>query len=74
MSELKSCAQFCQLILSQVKAPEPVHGRLSELRHSGHALLQNIPSGPSQGFDTVRCVAVSAWFVQPVPSLRKNVF
>ncbi|KAF5835099.1 class I glutamine amidotransferase-like protein [Dunaliella salina] len=37
-----------------IKAPEPVHGRLSELQHSGHPLLHHIPSGPRQGFDTVR--------------------
>ncbi len=35
-----------------VKAPEPVHGRLSTLRHSGHPLFKGIPSGP--GFDVVR--------------------
>eukprot|EP00967_Tisochrysis_lutea_P023589 scaffold27092_cov19-Tisochrysis_lutea.AAC.1 len=38
---------------SQIKAPEPVHGRLSELQHSGHPLMHHIPSGPQQGFDTV---------------------
>jgi anthranilate/para-aminobenzoate synthase component II len=37
-----------------VKAPEPVHGRLSELQHTGHPLLQGIPSGPGQGFEVVR--------------------
>ncbi|KXZ56786.1 hypothetical protein GPECTOR_1g708 [Gonium pectorale] len=35
-----------------VRAPEPVHGRLSRLRHSGHALFREVPSGP--GFDVVR--------------------
>ncbi|KAG1659328.1 hypothetical protein FOA52_010376 [Chlamydomonas sp. UWO 241] len=37
-----------------VKAPEPVHGRVSTLQHSGHLLLAGIPSGPGQGFEVVR--------------------
>jgi para-aminobenzoate synthetase len=35
-------------------APEPVHGRLSELRHDGHPMFDGIPSGPGQSFDVVR--------------------
>ena len=38
-----------------VKAPEPVHGRLSELQHCGrHGLFTGIPSGPGGGFEVVR--------------------
>ncbi|KAI8473833.1 MAG: aminodeoxychorismate synthase, partial [Monoraphidium minutum] len=36
------------------RAPEPVHGRLSALRHGGHALFAGCPSGPGAGFDVVR--------------------
>lgn len=39
-----------------VKAPEPVHGRISSLQHTGHALMADIPSGEEQGFDVVRWV------------------
>ena len=38
-----------------VKAPEPVHGRLSTLDHSGHPLFDGVPSGEHAGFDVVRC-------------------
>jgi para-aminobenzoate synthetase len=39
-----------------VRAPEPVHGRLSTLLHNGHELFAGCPSGPGSGFDVVRCV------------------
>jgi len=35
-----------------VKASEPIHGRLSKVVHSGHALFEGIPSGFD--FDVVR--------------------
>ena len=37
-----------------IKAPEPVHGRISELEHNGHAMFAGIPSGSEGGFDVVR--------------------
>lgn len=46
---------------SVVRAPEPVHGRLSELRHTGdHPLMAGIPSGPGEGYEVVRC-AMEGW-------------
>jgi anthranilate/para-aminobenzoate synthase component II len=41
-----------------VRAPEPVHGRLSALRHGGHPLFAGCPSGPGAGFDVVRWAAL----------------
>lgn len=35
-------------------APEPVHGRLSELQHSGHTLFAGMPSGVNEGLEVVR--------------------
>ncbi len=39
-----------------VQAAEPVHGRLSEVQHTRHPLLEGIPSGVGQGFEVVRWV------------------
>jgi hypothetical protein len=39
-----------------VRAPEPVHGRLSTVMHNGHELFAGCPSGPGSGFDVVRWV------------------
>ncbi|CAM6088567.1 unnamed protein product [Calypogeia fissa] len=57
-------------------APEPVHGRLSEIEHRGHPLFANIPSGVNSGFKVVRyhsliidattlpeCLVPTAWTV-----------
>nr|GMC72957.1 Aminodeoxychorismate synthase, chloroplastic [Ipomoea batatas] len=37
-----------------VHAPEPVHGRLSEVAHNGSQLFHEIPSGRNSGFKVVR--------------------
>lgn len=37
-----------------VHAPEPVHGRLSEIEHTGCQLFNGIPSGAGSGFKVVR--------------------
>ncbi|GMP58805.1 hypothetical protein CsSME_00022345 [Camellia sinensis var. sinensis] len=37
-----------------IHASEPVHGRLSEIEHSGCRLFHNIPSGRNSGFKVVR--------------------
>lgn len=39
---------------SVVRAPEPCHGRLSDIEHSGHMLFKGIPSGRNSGFRVVR--------------------
>ncbi|KAL2324798.1 hypothetical protein Fmac_023856 [Flemingia macrophylla] len=37
-----------------VHAPEPIHGRLSEVEHNGCQLFRDIPSGRNYGFKVVR--------------------
>lgn len=37
-----------------VHAPEPIHGRLSEIEHTGCQLFNGIPSGAGSGFKVVR--------------------
>mmetsp|Transcript_9821 Transcript_9821/g.35998 ORF Transcript_9821/g.35998 Transcript_9821/m.35998 type:complete len:868 (-) Transcript_9821:100-2703(-) len=56
------------------RAPEPVHGRTSDVVHDGSALFNGIPSGYGQGFSVVRyhslhvreetlpeCLRATAW-------------
>lgn len=37
-----------------VRAPEPCHGRLSDIQHNGHELFADMPSGKGSGFRVVR--------------------
>lgn len=53
---------------SVTKAPEPVHGRLSELCHSGHALMAGIPSGAGMGFEVVRWARIPLAHAKPMDS------
>eukprot|EP00898_Chlorokybus_atmophyticus_P000726 jgi/Chlat1/1654/Chrsp127S01900 len=59
-----------------VHAPEPVHGRRSEVEHSSHELFKHVPSGRDAGFEVVRyhslaldveslpdCLVATAWTV-----------
>lgn len=39
---------------SVLRAPEPCHGRLSDIQHNGHELFADIPSGKGSGFRVVR--------------------
>ncbi|KAG0479540.1 hypothetical protein HPP92_010398 [Vanilla planifolia] len=54
LGELKAMSLGFACGAQIVQAREPVHGRLSEIVHSGCSLFNGIPSGEKSGFKVMR--------------------
>lgn len=63
------CLGFQMLVVANggriAKAPEPVHGRLSSIKHTGHPLFAGIPSGLE--YQVVRYHSLSVDQSSPLP-------
>jgi para-aminobenzoate synthetase len=69
------CLGFQMLVVANggkvVKAPEPVHGRLSSIQHTGHSLFTGIPSGLE--YQVVRYHSLSVDQTTPLPESLEEI-